>query len=235
MYSALILAGGFGTRLSQTVPNLPKVLAPIQGIPFLKLLIEQLEQSKLFSNIVLGLGYRSSNVIEFLKNNSFSIPIHLSIETKPLGTGGAIVQALNQIKGDCFLVMNGDSFCNLSLPSFLTFHQEKQALFSIACSKVDNASRYGSLKWDETRRITHFLEKTEECKPGWISAGIYWTEKKLFKDLPHVSYSIEKDLLPLFLKSPIFAYPHEGTFIDIGTHESYYKAQKTLKPWIKNE
>ena len=70
MYSALILAGGFGTRLSQTVPNLPKVLAPIQGIPFLKLLIEQLEQSKLFSNIVLGLGYRSSNVIEFLKNNS---------------------------------------------------------------------------------------------------------------------------------------------------------------------
>lgn len=234
MISALILAGGLGTRLAQTVPYLPKALAPIQGIPFLQILLRQLQRANLFSKVILALGHKSSFIEHFLCSTSFPFPIEISIEPSPLGTGGAIFHALEKIDSDLFLTMNGDSYFDLSFSSFLHFHQAKQAAISIACTEIEDAARYGSIEMDTSQRILNFSEKSASSRKGWISTGIYLLQKSLFTNLPHVPCSLEKDLFPRFLEKGLFGYSHRGTFIDIGTHHSYMQAQETLKPWISS-
>lgn len=231
MIPALILSGGKGTRLAQTVPHLPKILAPIQKTPFLQLLIEQLEKSGIFSKIILALGYKASYILDYLQMKPFSIPIEISLESSPMGTGGAILQALDKINTNVFMTLNGDSFFDLPFQKFLDFHQKKQADLSIGCIEMNNASQYGLLEIDSLGRILKFSEKSTAMN-GLISAGIYLMQKNLFTTLPLAPCSLEKDLFPRFLEKRAFAFPHTGTFIDIGTALTYREAQNTLIPWI---
>lgn len=230
MVAAVILAGGLGTRLAQTVPHLPKALAPIQGVPFLQLLLQQLEKSGIISKIVLALGHKAASIQEFLTHTS--LPIHYSIEPSPLGTGGALLHALPQADGQTLLVLNGDSFFDLSLSHFLDFHRAHAADLSIACREVEDTSRYGSVEWDSTFQIRGFREKSSLSQPGWINAGLYLIQKDLLKRFSPGIYSLEKDFFPQFLKKKALAYPNAGSFIDIGTPNSYNEAQELLKPWI---
>ena len=232
MIPALILAGGLGTRLAQTVPHLPKALAPICETPFLHLLLRQLQRTGIISKIILALGHKASLIESTELPSGFSLPLEMSLESTPLGTGGAILNAMNKIDTDLFFAMNGDSFFDLSFGAFLNFHQSHQAALSIACTEVADTARYGSLKIDSSGRILHFGEKSSNVYSSWINAGIYLMEKKLFSNIPFAPYSLEKDLFPRFLKKRIFAFAHQGVFIDIGTQHDYYEAQKTLKPWL---
>lgn len=233
MLNAVILAGGLGTRLASVVSHLPKTLAPILGVPFLQLLLHQLETSGVVSKVILALGYKAPDVLSFLQNKSSPLNIEVSIESAPLGTGGALLHALPKTESNPILVLNGDSYFDLSLPSFLSFHQKHKADITIASQKIDDTSRYGSLEIDSQFRITRYCEKTATPQPGWMNAGIYLIQKELLTPFPPGTYSIEKDIFPLFLQKKIFAYPHQGTFIDIGTPNSYNHAQEILKPWIK--
>lgn len=230
MIDAILLTGGLGTRLAQTVPHLPKALAPIQGTPFLQLLFEQLHASGLISKIILALGYKASAIQSYCQ--SLPYPIEFSIETTPLGTGGAILHALSKTTSSTLLVMNGDSFFDLSLSSFLAFHREQQSDFTIACREVEDASRYGAVEFDSRQRIVSFSEKSQSVKPGWINAGLYLIEKRVLSPFPHSSLSLEKEIFPCLLTKKLFAYPHSGVFIDIGTQNSYFEAQEILNPWI---
>lgn len=228
---AIILAGGLGTRLAQTVPHLPKVLAPIQGVPFILLLLQQLERSLLFSRVILALGHKSLDIQKTLQPEKFSFSLEYSIETSPLGTGGALLKALEKVESDLFLAMNGDSYLDLSFSSFIYFHKIKEASLSIACLEVEDASRYGSIEMDPSQRIVSFSEKSAISQKGYISAGIYLMQKSLLDHLPVTACSIEKDLFPSFLEKRVFGYPCSATFIDIGTKDSYLDAQETLKQW----
>lgn len=232
MVTAVILAGGLGTRLALTVPHLPKALAPIQGIPFLHLLFHQLEVSGIVSKLVLALGHKAADIQSFLNRESLSFPIELSVESSPLGTGGALLHALPKVEGDTFLALNGDSYFDLSLSNFLNFHLSRQADISIACQKMEDVSRYGSIEIDSTARIISWAEKSPFKQPGWINGGLYFIQKSLLNSFAPGPYSLEKDFFPLFLRRQMFAYRHEGTFIDIGTPGSYNEAQQILKPWI---
>jgi D-glycero-alpha-D-manno-heptose 1-phosphate guanylyltransferase len=232
MVSAIILAGGLGTRLAETVPHLPKALAPIRNVPFLKLLLEQIEASGIARNIVLALGYKADAIQTFVKNQRLALPVEFSVESAPLGTGGALLHALPLAPSDTLLVLNGDTHFDLSLPSFLDFHKTQEADATLACREVPDVSRYGSLLIDPFFRITSFREKSLTQEPGWINGGVYLIEKKALAEFPSRSCSIEKDLFPLLLQKRLLAFPSTGSFIDIGTPTSYTEAQDILKPWI---
>ena len=201
MLPALILAGGLGTRLAKTVPNLPKSLAPIHNTPFLQLLLQQLQETKIISKVVLALGHRAPDVIDYLHTSLFSFPIEISLESAPLGTGGAILNALDKIDSDYFLTMNGDSFFDLPFVEFLSFHRKMGAQLTIACTELDEASRYGMIKMNADSQIISFSEKSHIPLKGWVSTGIYLMQKNLFSTLPKTPCSLEKDLFPQILAS----------------------------------
>ena len=229
---AVILAGGLGTRLQKTVPYLPKALAPIQNTPFLTLLLNQLQQSSLFSKIILCLGFKSDQITNYLETLNSTIPVISLIEPQQLGTGGAILYALKEISNSTFCVLNGDSYSDLCFQNFYQFHKKNEADISIACHEMEDTRNYGTIEYDESFRIFSFLEKKNELKKGSISRGIYFFERELFNEFPIKPCSLEKDLFPTFIKKRMFAYPQASTFIDIGTQQTYLQAQQLLNPWI---
>ena len=119
---AIVLAGGFGTRLATTLPNVPKALAPIQGVPFIEILLHWLERSGIVSRVVFALGHLSQVMSDYLSSRPSHIAIEFSIEATPLGTGGALLQALQKTNSTQILAMNGDSFFDLPLKAIREFH-----------------------------------------------------------------------------------------------------------------
>ena len=230
---AVVLAGGLGTRLATTVPHLPKALAPIQGTPFLDIVLHQLLSSKAVSRIFFALGHKASHILSFLEQKKSPIPLIPLLEESPLGTAGALLHAYPHTVSDPLLVLNGDSFFDLAVSDFLQFHLDHKSQATLAIRYMDDASRYGSIQCDAAQRILSFQEKSTLSSAGWINAGIYLFQRNLLA--PHASHapplSLEKDLFPSFIASGISAYPHRGTFIDIGTATSYVQAQDILKPW----
>lgn len=227
---AIILAGGFGTRLQEVVSNVPKPMAPVNSEPFLNYIFYKLKKEGI-KTVVLSLGYLSE-VIEEYYNNSFNgIELFYSIEKIPLGTGGGIKHALENCKQNEILVVNGDSFFNVPLQKFYQNHVSKNADCSIALRHVVNASRYGSVETDLKDRITSFQEKKEVEVSGNINGGIYILNKKHFlENTPSGNFSIEQNYFQALHKTEKFyGFPFHNYFIDIGIPESYKQANDDFK------
>ncbi len=222
---AVILVGGLGTRLQEVVPDVPKPLASIRGTPFLSLLLKNLP----FERVILAVGHRADQIISCYQNHPFPFDIQFSVESEPLGTGGALIHALSMIKGPLFWVLNGDSYFAIDFEKMEEAHLQTGADLTIASLEVEEVSRYGSLEFDpSTRRITHFSEKAEKKGAGWISGGIYLFQKEVLSCFSLKSFSLEKEGFPHLLNKRCFMYPSRGAFIDIGTKESYSLAQDLL-------
>jgi D-glycero-alpha-D-manno-heptose 1-phosphate guanylyltransferase len=233
MIEAIILAGGLGTRLAAAVPHLPKALAPIQGTAFLDLLLKQLKSSGILSKAVLAAGFRAQAIRDYYQNNPSALPLEFSMEETPLGTGGALLEALSKTTSETLLVLNGDCFTDLSYKDFLNFHKKRQSPLSFAVLHSEDLSRYGSIQFDETDgRVLDFQEKSSQRRVGYLSAGIYLIQREALLSFAEKPCSIETDLFPKMLPKGAFAYVHEGTFLDIGTPQSYEMAQKILQPWL---
>ena len=230
---ALILAGGFVTRLAETLPGVPKILAPIQGVPFIEILLRWLEGSGRISRVIFALGHLSEQIEDYLRTRLSAIAIDVSIETFPLGTGGALLQAMERTTSDQILAMNGDCFFDMPLPAFFQFHQSHGAPATIACRSMEDVSRYGSLQFDaESGRVFAMQEKSSTPHNGWINCGIYLFDRRLVEGIPVKQCSLEKELMPVWIQRGLFAYRWDGTFIDIGTARSYQEAQKVLETWV---
>lgn len=232
---AIVLAGGMGTRLKKLFPTLPKPLAPIQNVPFLEILLEQLEQSKVVNTVVLSLGYEAEQVQKWLETKSFLFPIEVVIEKKPLGTGGATLYALEKTTTEEVLVMNGDSYLDLCFEKFIEAHYRRRAEVSVAYRYETALARYGGLQIDKkTEKILSFVEKGS-LEKGFMNGGIYcFSKKALKKQYKEGFISLEKEILPLFAsQGTMVGFYTEGLFIDIGTEESFMQAQTILKPLTK--
>ncbi len=214
---AIILAGGLGTRLAPVVPHLPKTLAPIRGVPFLQVLLKQLEASRCISRVILALGYRAAEVERSLTETPPSLPVVLSVESTPLGTGGALLQALTLVHSPSVLVMNGDSYCDVSIPALSAFHKKRSADITIVSCAA------GALSADSSGRVLSFHEKGSATL---VNAGIYLMNGGVFSHLSVHPCSLERDLFPSLLHRPVFTFQHAGGFIDIGTPSSYHLAQR---------
>jgi D-glycero-alpha-D-manno-heptose 1-phosphate guanylyltransferase len=229
--TAIILAGGFGTRLKDVISDLPKPMAPVNGKPFLEYLLLHLHKYGI-KHIILSTGHLAKKIAEHFGNEFRGMKISYSHEEHPLGTGGAIRLALSSCEDDEVLVMNGDSFFEIDMQRFIDLHHQSKADVSLALREVENASRYGRISIDKENRITDFKEKSDQPLRGLINAGVYLIRKKSFLDNapPAASFSIEKDFFEKKCRQlMIKGFKFKSYFIDIGIPEDYSKAQNEFK------
>lgn len=223
----MILAGGFGTRLHTVIQDLPKPMAPVAGRPFLEWLILSLSQQGI-RKITICTGYLG-HMIEshFHDGQEWGVEITYSSEKTALGTGGAVLNALDHMKGDTFLIMNGDSFCNYNIQQMIEKHSYYNASVTFWLEPMNDCSRYGSVIIDETGLVIDFKEKQRVQHSGLINAGVYIMDRKLISKFPQgKQISLESEVFPTLLKQNMYAVIGKGVFIDIGTPESYSVANK---------
>jgi D-glycero-alpha-D-manno-heptose 1-phosphate guanylyltransferase len=219
--TAVILAGGFGTRLKSRVADRPKVMAEVCGRPFLTILLDFVVSSGI-KRVVLCTGFMSGYIEEALGGFYKGAALIYSAEPQPLGTGGALRYALDVVKSETILVLNGDSFCDLSLRDFHCWHLSKGSGASLALAQVPDCSRYGQVLVDSNDRVTDFLEKRAGSGAGSINSGVYLLSRSLFEDCPEgQQVSLEREIFPKLIGGPFYGYPVRGDFIDIGLPDSY--------------
>lgn len=221
---AIVLAGGFGTRLQSIVSEVPKPMAPVAGKPFLKFVLDYLKEHHI-THVVLAVGHKKEFIIEYFGGLYKDMKVSYSKENDPLGTGGAIKQALEKLKGDQFFVLNGDTFFNVNLEELYIQHTAHQAAISIALRKMTNFNRYGTVEINEEGKVIAFNEK-KYVREGLINGGTYILHKDLFlKRLPK-KFSFEKEILEReFKKGKIYGTTFQEYFIDIGIPDDYEKAK----------
>lgn len=221
----LVLAGGLGTRLKPVLKEVPKALAPIQGKPFLEILLDNWT-SKGIKRFIFLLGHKSRQIESFLEKNFNKYRdcmYEIVIEENPLGTGGAVANAVNELnlKGD-FFVINADTWLNFDLKEII-----KIRACSIGVLKVNDTSRYGTIDFDKEMVINKFHEKTKKKNIGFISSGFYFLNSNIFLDWDKNSCSLERDYFPkLVQEGNLKACLIESDFIDIGIPEDYQKFNK---------
>jgi D-glycero-alpha-D-manno-heptose 1-phosphate guanylyltransferase len=224
----IILAGGLGTRLRSVVADKPKCMAPVGAHPFLYYLLQYLHRQGI-THAVLSLGYKSEQVIDWCTNTDLPLEVSFAIESEPLGTGGAIMLALEYIKDNECFITNGDTFFEVSLPELYAFHQQKNSALTLALKPMQEFERYGSVQLDENAMITAFLEK-QFCTEGLINGGIYLTSAQYLQSLglPQ-QFSFEKEVLEAQIKSgSLYGFVSDTYFIDIGIPEDYERVQTDL-------
>ncbi|MCQ2298596.1 MAG: nucleotidyltransferase family protein [Bacteroidales bacterium] len=229
MKEAVILAGGFGTRLRHVVSDVPKPMAPIGERPFLEILIDYLATFG-YDHIVLSTGYLHEKIEQHFGCEYKGIRISYAQETTPLGTGGGILNALQHCQNETVTVLNGDTMFKVDYSALEQFHQQNGTMLSIFLRQVDDTSRYGSVEIDNSHRIIRFAEKSESQGQGWINGGIYRMDKALFDGYQvGDTFSFEKDIMQANYQSKsLFALPSSSYFIDIGVPDDYFRAQKEL-------
>ena len=228
---AIMLVGGFGTRLRSVVPSTPKVLASIGEKSFLELLVRQL-RSQGIRKLVMCTGYLADQIeSKFGDGRMWDVSIEYSKEEIPLGTGGAVKLAQRYLQDvPEFLVLNGDSFLEVDFQSLLAFHRGHDgAIATIAILRVENASRYGTVHLDASGRVTGFAEKTGSEAPGLVNGGIYIFNHSVLQQIPEGPASLERDVFPRLLAQGVYGQEQRGMFIDIGTPTDYARAQELLR------
>ena len=224
---AVLLVGGFGTRLRAVVPSAPKPLATVGNKSFLELLVNQLRHQGI-RRLVMCTGYLADQIEQhFGDGRNWDVTIKYSRELEPLGTAGAVMLARKHI-GDRqdFLVMNGDSFIEVDFSQLASFHKNHDGPVSMVVRQVENAGRYGTVQVGGGGRVARFAEKTGIESTGLVNAGVYIFRQAIFEYLPNGPGSLEKEVFPKLLTRGIYALEQNGMFIDIGTPEDYQRAQQ---------
>lgn len=229
---AVILAGGFGTRLRPLSCTRPKLLFPIGNKPLLDWTLKNLAGSNV-KEVILAVNYMAEVFIHRYGNTAYKMKLHYSRETVPLGTGGPIKKAEDTIGHDePFLVLNGDIFTTINYAEVVKRHEENDAVASIMLYEVEDPSRYGTVERTKNNRVVRFVEKPPKGKApsNLVNAGIYVLEPEIFNFIPEGKrVSIEREVFPkLAAKKKLYAYDFDGLWIDIGKHEDFLRANRLL-------
>jgi len=226
---AIILAGGLGTRLRKVLEDIPKPMAPIQGVPFLKYLFWYLKTFPSIEKLILSVSYKKEIVMDYFGSSYEGFEVEYAVEETPLGTGGAIKNAFKLVKGNTALVLNGDTLFKVDLAEFVRLAFGVPFHIAIALKPIAQAGRYGSIELTPEGRIKSFKEKEEQQK-ALINGGMYLVKKEVF-DLVKTpdKFSFEKDFLEKYLdKLRVYGFVFDSYFIDIGIPEDYERAKKEL-------
>lgn len=222
--TAVVLAGGMGTRLRPVVADRPKVLAEVTGRPFLHYLLAQLTTAGI-RRIILCTGFMAATVSDLLGSSFGDAELLYSVETAPLGTGGALRLALPLLMSEPVLALNGDSYCDLHLATFVAHHKLRGSVASIALAQVADISRYGAVEIEPDGAISSFAEKGERRGPGLINAGLYLLPRSVIAAMPAGQpVSLERDLFPGLIGTGLSGVIQTGRFIDIGVPDDYQAA-----------
>lgn len=224
---AIILAGGLGTRLNSRIPGLPKPMAPIAGRPFLEILLDALVGAGC-SRVILSVGHLREVIINHFGESYRGVPVRYVVEETPLGTGGAIRNALQEASEAAVLVLNGDTYLDVDYAQMYAAHAALGGSMTIAVALVNEMARYGGVAIDGDC-ATGFIEKGRTGS-GWINAGVYALESDFpWPDNLPARFSFETDVLAACvtqLRPAVFRC--RGQFLDIGTPEDLDRAQTEL-------
>lgn len=225
----VILAGGLGKRLQSVTKGGQKVLAKIDGRPFIAILIEFIA-SQGGKRFILCTGHGAENVEKEIGRMFPSLEILFSKEDEPLGTGGAIKKGAGLARTAQFLAMNGDCFCSMDYNAMIESHLSRQAQATIAITEVPDAREYGTIEIDAKERITAFKEKQPVERSALINTGTYCPNRGVFDLVPMAGkFSIEYDFFPHLINKSFWSFRVPNRFIDIGTPERYEWARRYLK------
>lgn len=215
-----------GTRLRPVVHDRPKVMALVDGRPFVTILLDQLAAAGLHK-VVLCTGYMAPVIRQELGDSYRNLELVYSVEERPLGTGGALRLACEQFPAGLLLVLNGDSYCDCPLSAFVAGLEASNAASGMVLAKVDDVSRFGAVHTGQDSLIERFVEKGGEPAPGWINAGIYLLPGRRLMELPpQVPISLEREVIPRLIATGLYGHRCSGTFIDIGVPAEFQRAQR---------
>lgn len=232
MYEAIILAGGFGTRLRESVPDLPKPMAPIADKPFLAWQLDYLMQLGV-SRFILSVGYKAQTIRDYFGNEYRGAEIVYVEETEPLGTGGAIQYALTKVTHDRVFVFNGDTLCETDLSQLRALNLNRPRGVGIVVKQVDNAGRYGAITINQADGLVNTFGEKSSSAPGLINAGIYDIPKTLFESTAvKAPFAFEKEVIEKLVLKNLYAYKAGEFFIDIGIKEDFLNAQVLIPTFV---
>jgi D-glycero-alpha-D-manno-heptose 1-phosphate guanylyltransferase len=222
---AIILAGGLGTRLRSEVQDLPKPMAEIQSKPFLEYLLDHLI-SEGIDRIIFSVGYKSEYIQNHFSDNYKGLEIDYAIEKERLGTGGAIINALQFVRQEDVFVLNGDSIFLGDMKRQFKVHEKSNADVTFALKPMENIERYGTVEMSDKGRITQFFEK-QPVDSGYVNVGVYlFSVQCLMNQHLPTKFSIENDFFESKVNDLFFmGYPSDGYFLDIGIPDDFQKAQ----------
>ncbi|MEV0969869.1 sugar phosphate nucleotidyltransferase [Microtetraspora glauca] len=227
---AVVMAGGEGTRLRPMTANQPKPLLPIINRPIMEHVLRLLKKHG-FTETVVTVQFLAALIRNYFGDgDELGMRLHYATEEIPLGTAGSVKNAADRLRDERFLVISGDALTDIDLTDMLRFHEENGALVTIGLKRVPNPLEFGIIIVDENGRVQRFLEK-----PTWgqvfsdtVNTGIYVMEPSVLDEVPAGrSVDWSSDVFPKLLERglPLFGYVAEGYWEDVGTHESYLKAQ----------
>ncbi|RGI68751.1 HAD-IIIA family hydrolase [Collinsella sp. TM10-22] len=231
---AIVLAGGFGTRLAHVVPDVCKPMAPVAGRPFLRFIMDQLAAAG-FDRAVVADGYRREQIEDFFGSAYRGMAIEYSPEDTPLFTGGAVKRALGRCQSDWVFVLNGDTWLDFDFAALeaVVSDAPEDASAVIAVKRMHDFERYGTVDVDADGTLTAFHEK-RPCEEGLINAGVYLLRRHALDNMPD-KFSLESDYFECVVgNGSLCAVECTGGFIDIGVPEDYKLAQTMLAPLAKS-
>jgi NDP-sugar pyrophosphorylase family protein len=226
---AIILCGGFGTRLRAVVADRPKALVTVAGRPFLEWLILSLRQRHGIQRVILATGHLGAQIeAHFGPAGWCGVAIEYSRDDKPLGTGGAFRMAVGRIESPRVLVLNGDTYCRYNTSRMMEVHLRHGAVATLWLERAGDGGTYDKVSVDETGRVRSF-DRESSAGRYLASAGVYLIERRLVATVPaNLPVSLEREVFPSLVGNGLYAVAGGGTFIDLGTPESLRMASEML-------
>jgi D-glycero-alpha-D-manno-heptose 1-phosphate guanylyltransferase len=228
---AIVLVNGLGTQRQEMVPDGPKPMATVGGVPFLDILLERLLQHSVIERVVLSVGYKRDVVQAYFGDRAYNRKIVYAIEKSALGTGGSIRNALAHTRSHEVLVVNGSILFEVDIAAMLAGHRQHQANLTLALKPMRNVSRYDTVCLNGEHRIIGFEKKRYQAE-GLINGGVYILNQTLFDGLPTPlphKFSFETDFLAEYLQPlKIYGFTATGYFVDIDIPDDYRRAQQEL-------
>jgi len=222
----LILAGGLGTRLAGVSQGLPKPMIPVAGRPFLTYILDRLPGD---AHVTLCVGFKSEQIVDYFGRDYDGRSIDYSIEYRPLGTGGAILRAMQNVPDRDVCVINGDTVFDVPYDELMRRHVEYRADVTLALKPMQEFDRYGTVSVDGNNRILSFTEK-KYMDNGLINGGVYMlnVQSIIALKFPEV-FSLEMDLLEKNVQMlNMLGFSNDSLFIDIGVPEDLVIANRLL-------
>jgi D-glycero-alpha-D-manno-heptose 1-phosphate guanylyltransferase len=228
---AVILAGGLGKRLRSVVSDVPKPMANVLGRPFLEYLMDYWIAQGV-SSFIVSVGYKRELIIAHFANSYRGFTVTYVEEKHPLGTGGGMLLASQNLKTP-FLLLNGDSFFKVELLKLVEFHKHKDSDWTLSLFRANESNRYGAVEIDGNGQIQTF-QSAKNAINALANGGVYYINPKVLRNSNFIfgnSYSLEIDIVPKLIKEKrkFFGIEIDAQFVDIGLPKDYLDAQSLLE------
>ena len=232
MAVAILLVGGFGTRLMPLTKNTPKPMLTVAGLPVTEHQIAMAKAAGI-TEIVLATSYLSEIFTPYFGDGSkWGISIKYAVEEEPLGTGGAIRNAAQLLSSnESIVILNGDVLSSHNLSEQIRQHEAHDADVTLHLTEVEDARAFGCVPTDSNGRVTAFLEKMDNPVTNQINAGCYVFNPRVLSTIPlNTVVSVERETFPQLVanNAAVYGYVENAYWLDIGTPRALLKASHDI-------